>query len=245
MPLRRLVGSDAPQPRARAPGAARRHPHERRGQRARRGRRTEDSLFVIADSDTGGVEIDDVQSVAQTALATGRTARATEPTRLGRQALVAEPLVEDGACAASRCSPTRSPTCRRTCRWSGGRILFGGAFAFLIAVLGGYLVARALSLRVKRLERAARKVASRRLLRPHRARLRRRARPARRRVRRHAAPARSGSTTRASSSSPRPRTSCARRCSRSAASSSCWRTRSSTRRRGGSSSTTCARRSSA
>ena len=57
---------------------------------------TEDSLFVLADSDTGGVEIDDVQSVAQTALATGKTARATEPTRLGRQALVAEPLIEDG-----------------------------------------------------------------------------------------------------------------------------------------------------
>ena len=36
----------------------------------------EESLFVLADSDRGGVEIDDVQSVAQTALATRRTARA-------------------------------------------------------------------------------------------------------------------------------------------------------------------------
>jgi signal transduction histidine kinase len=40
------------------------------------------------------------------------------------------------------------------------RILVGGAIAFLIAVVLGYLVARALSLRVNRIERAARKVAS-------------------------------------------------------------------------------------
>ena len=41
---------------------------------------TEDSLFVLADSDAGGVEIDDVQAVAEAALGTGETARATEPT---------------------------------------------------------------------------------------------------------------------------------------------------------------------
>ena len=40
------------------------------------------------------------------------------------------------------------------------RILVAGAVAFGIAVLLGYLVARALSLRVNRIERAARKVAS-------------------------------------------------------------------------------------
>jgi signal transduction histidine kinase len=39
------------------------------------------------------------------------------------------------------------------------RILVAGAVAFLLAVLGGYLVARALTARVKRLERAVRKVA--------------------------------------------------------------------------------------
>ena len=54
-----------------------------------------------------------------------------------------------------------------------------------------------------------------------------------------------GWTRRASSSSRRPRTSCARRSSRSAGSSSCSRTRTSTRTRAPSSSTRCAARSSA
>ena len=40
------------------------------------------------------------------------------------------------------------------------RILVAGAIALALAVLGGYLVARALTERIKRLERAARKVAS-------------------------------------------------------------------------------------
>jgi two-component system OmpR family sensor kinase len=40
------------------------------------------------------------------------------------------------------------------------QILVSGAAALLIAILAGYLVARALSLRVKRLERAARKVSA-------------------------------------------------------------------------------------
>jgi signal transduction histidine kinase len=40
------------------------------------------------------------------------------------------------------------------------RILVAGAIALVIAALGGYLVARALTARIKRLERAARKVAA-------------------------------------------------------------------------------------
>ena len=121
---------------------------------------TEDSLFVLADSDTGGVEIEDVQSVAQTALATRRTARATEPTRLGRQALVAEPLIEGGRVRGVAVFADELTDVQANVSLVRRRILVGGAIAFLIAVLGGYLVARALSLRIERLERAARKVAS-------------------------------------------------------------------------------------
>ena len=121
---------------------------------------TEDSLFVLADSDTGGVEIEDVQSVAQTALATRRTARATEPTRLGRQALVAEPLIEGGRVRGVAVFADGLTDVQANVSLVRRRILVAGAIAFLIAVLGGYLVARALSLRVRRLERAARKVAS-------------------------------------------------------------------------------------
>ncbi len=120
----------------------------------------EDSLFVLADSDPGGVEIEDVQSVAQTALATRRTARATEPTRLGRQALVAEPLIEGGRVRGVAVFADELTDVQANVSLVRRRILVAGAIAFVIAVLLGYLVARALSLRIERLERAARKVAS-------------------------------------------------------------------------------------
>ena len=164
----------------------------------------------------------------QTALATGRTARATEPTRLGRQALVAEPLIDGGRVRGVAVFADALTDVQANVSLIRRQILVAGALAFLIAVLAR-LPRRARAVAARQAPRARRAQGrERRLLRPHRARLRRRARPARRGVRRHAAPARSSSTTRASSSSPRPRTSCARRCSRSAASSSCSRTRSST-----------------
>jgi two-component system, OmpR family, sensor kinase len=120
----------------------------------------EDSLFVLADSERGGVEIDDVQSVAQTALATRKTARATEPTRLGRQALVAEPLIEAGRVRGVAVFADSLSDVQANVSLVRRRVLVGGVIAFLIAVLLGYLVARALSLRIERLERAARKVAA-------------------------------------------------------------------------------------
>jgi signal transduction histidine kinase len=158
--LQRLVGSDAPQPELarQVRLVATRTSAEVNVLGVVGG--TEDSLFVLADSDTGGVEIEDVQSVAQTALATRRTARATEPTRLGRQALVAEPLIEGGRVRGVAVFADGLTDVQANVSLVRRRILVAGAIAFLIAVLGGYLVARALSLRVRRLERAARKVAS-------------------------------------------------------------------------------------
>ena len=87
-----------------------------------------------------------------------------------------------------------------------------------------------------RLERAARDGAARARHRAAAGHVRRRARSARARVQRDAGASSARSTWRAGSSSPTPRTSCARRSSRSAGSSSCCRTRSSTRRRATSSS---------
>ena len=131
----------------------------------------EESLFVLADSDRGGVEIDDVQSVAQTALATRHTARATEPTRLGRQALVAEPLIEGGEVRGVAVFADGLGDVQDNVSLIRRRILVSGAFAFLIAVLGGYLVARA-AVAAHRADRARRAQGrERRLLRPHRARL--------------------------------------------------------------------------
>jgi two-component system, OmpR family, sensor kinase len=159
-PLQRLVGSDAPQPQlTREVGlVATRASAEVNVLGIVKG--TEDSLFVIADSDAGGVEIDDVQSVAEAALGTRHTARATEPTHLGRQALVAEPLIGNGEVRGVAVYADALTDVQANVSLIRRRILVAGGIAFLIAVLGGYLVARALSLRVKRLERAVRKVAS-------------------------------------------------------------------------------------
>jgi len=159
-PLRRLVGTDAPQPQlAREVGlVATRASAEVNVLGIVKG--TEDSLFVLADSDAGGVEVDDVKAVAQAALGTGRTARTTEPTRLGRQALVAEPLIAGGEVRGVAVYADALTDVQANVGLIRRRILVAGGIAFLLAVLGGYLVARALSLRVKRLERAARKVAA-------------------------------------------------------------------------------------
>ena len=159
-PLRRLVGTDAPHPRlAREVSlVATRASAEVNVLGIVKG--TEDSLFMLADSDAGGVEIDDVQAVAEAALGTRRIARTTEPTRLGRQALVAEPLLEDGEIRGVAVFADALTDVQANVSMIRRRILVAGGIAFLIAVLGGYLVARALSLRVKRLERAVRKVAS-------------------------------------------------------------------------------------
>ena len=244
VPLRRLVGLRRAAARPRARGAARGHARERGGQRARRRGRLGGLAVRARRLDAGGVEIDDVQSVAEAALATGRTARATEPTRIGRQALVAEPLIVGGRTRGVAVFADALTDVQDNVALIRNRILVAGAIALLIAVLAGYLVARALAARVKRLERAVRKVAAgdfsgriepdsddelgqlgaafddmqRQLARLDHAR---------------------------KQFIARPRTSCARRSSRSAASSSCSRTRSSTRRRAASSSTTCASRSSA
>ena len=77
----------------------------------------EESLFVLADSDRGGVEIDDVQSVAQTALATrahGARHRADAARAPGARGRAADRGRRRSA--ASRCSPTASATCRTTWR---------------------------------------------------------------------------------------------------------------------------------
>ena len=162
--------------------------------------------------------------------------RAIVTTANGRQALAAEldrrRATSTGRARTSPSSRTRWPTSQDNVALIRRQVLLSGGIALVIAILAGYLVARALAARVKRLERAARKVAARRLLAADQGRLRRRARPARAPRSTTCRTSSRGWTGRASSSSPPPRTSCARRSSRSAASSSCWPTRTSTRRRG-------------
>jgi signal transduction histidine kinase len=121
--------------------------------------------FGVTDSTPdGGVNYADVQQVARQALRTQKLASATLTTANGRQAVVAKPIVEGKGkkqtipwivVFADSLSDVQDNVAliRR-------QVLISGAIALVIAVLAGYLVARALAARVKRLERAARKVAS-------------------------------------------------------------------------------------
>jgi two-component system OmpR family sensor kinase len=125
--------------------------------------------YLLVDSKPhGGVGTDDVRDLALTAIRTRRQTSTTRRTSAGRQAIVAQPTFET--------VPRKGERIRRV---SGAavfvdsladvqanvtlirrQVLISGAIALAIAVLAGYLVARALAARVKRLERAARRVAS-------------------------------------------------------------------------------------
>jgi two-component system OmpR family sensor kinase len=120
--------------------------------------------YQLTDSTPdGGVTSRDVQGVTRQARRTGRQASAIVTSRAGREAVAAmripDPEKElDGAYVAVFADSLADvednvALIRR-------QVLISGAIALVIAVLAGYLVARALAARVKRLERAARKVAS-------------------------------------------------------------------------------------
>jgi two-component system OmpR family sensor kinase len=108
----------------------------------------------------GGVVETDVRSLALDAARVGRPVAATANTGAGRQAVVAYPVikrkrVEGVAVFADPLDEVESNVTliRR-------QILLSGGIALAIALMAGYLVARALSQRVGRLEHAARKVAA-------------------------------------------------------------------------------------
>ncbi|HET6549739.1 MAG TPA: HAMP domain-containing sensor histidine kinase [Solirubrobacter sp.] len=121
--------------------------------------------YLLTDSTPdGGATSRDVQAVTRQAHRTGRQASAIVDTPNGRVALAAQPVRDpEGqelsgsyvAVFADSLADVQDNVAliRR-------QVLISGGIALVIAVLAGYLVARALSARVKRLERAARKVAA-------------------------------------------------------------------------------------
>jgi signal transduction histidine kinase len=112
--------------------------------------------LVVDSTPDGGVTSTDVQAVAQDALSSRKPASGTVPTSLGREALAAQPLSKNrGVVVLSDSLEDVEGNVSLIRR----QILYSGAVALAIALLAGYLVARALSQRVKRLEQAARKVA--------------------------------------------------------------------------------------
>jgi signal transduction histidine kinase len=118
-------------------------------------------LSVAEDSQTnGGVGFNDVSDVALRALSTGKPQAATVQTSVGRQALAARPLRRGKDIVGVAVFADALADVEANVSLIRRQILISGGAALVIAILAGYLVARALSLRVKRLERAAAKVAS-------------------------------------------------------------------------------------
>jgi len=120
-------------------------------------------IYPIADSKPGAIPLPDVSSLAERAVARRRLVTSTERTAVGRQAVAAVPLIPgEGRQARVRGVAVFVDSLsdvEANVELIRSRIIAAGAIALVLAALAGYLMARALTARVKRLERAARKVA--------------------------------------------------------------------------------------
>ena len=105
-------------------------------------------------------ETDSRYALADQAARSGRTVTGTEPTGRGRVAEVAIPLFAGRTVAKVAVFYDDLDAVERNVAFIRRRILLGGALALGLALVAGYLVARALTARVRRLERAAHQVAA-------------------------------------------------------------------------------------
>jgi two-component system, OmpR family, sensor kinase len=118
--------------------------------------RQREQLLSIGASSPGGEGLADMAEVAHRAVSTRDTATA----RVGQRALAARPLVPNERVRGVAVFSDSLADVEGNVQLIRQRILVAGAIALVIAAIGGYLVARALTARIKRLERAARKVAA-------------------------------------------------------------------------------------
>jgi two-component system, OmpR family, sensor kinase len=117
------------------------------------------STYVASDSTTE-VEIKDLQfALAIEAARTGRTVTGWEAGANGRLGEAAKPLYFRGHVDYVLVLSTPLSDVQSNVALVRRKILAAGALALVLALFAGYLVARALSLRVKRLEQTARRVA--------------------------------------------------------------------------------------
>ena len=117
-------------------------------------------LSAVADSSRRSATAPLSLAVARRAVSSGHMATGTEPTSTGTVAQAAYPVVYRGQAAAVVVYSAPASNIVRAVSTVRGQILVAGAIALLVALIGSYLVARALALRVKRLELAAEKVAA-------------------------------------------------------------------------------------
>jgi two-component system, OmpR family, sensor kinase len=117
------------------------------------------STYLVSDSTTE-VEIKDLQfALATEAARTGRTVTGWEAGTNGRLGEAAKPLLFRGQVDRVLVLSTPLSDVQSNVALVRRKILVAGALALVLALFAGYLVARALSLRVKRLEETARRVA--------------------------------------------------------------------------------------
>jgi signal transduction histidine kinase len=118
-------------------------------------------LSLAEDSSVnGGVRGGEVSPTAIEAYEAKRPRMTTLTTSVGRQAIAAVPLVRDKQVVGVAVFADALADVEANVSLIRRQILISGGVALVIAILAGYLVARALSLRVKRLERAARRVSA-------------------------------------------------------------------------------------
>jgi two-component system OmpR family sensor kinase len=115
--------------------------------------------YPIADSTTQKGLADLQFQVAQDAVQTGRTVTGSEPTNNGRIAEAARPLRAGGRVTRVVVYSSSLSDVQSNVELIRRRVIIAGGIALAIGVLGAFLVARALGRRVKRLERAAERVA--------------------------------------------------------------------------------------
>jgi signal transduction histidine kinase len=118
-------------------------------------------LRLKADSQPdGGLDSGSVTPFALDALAARRTMARIEGTALGQEAIVAQPIAVDENIEGVAVFADTLDEVEGNVALIREQVLISGGIALLVALVAGYLVARALSQRVGRLEHAARKVAS-------------------------------------------------------------------------------------
>ena len=112
----------------------------------------------VAVSNPGGVPLE-VDELARDVIRTGKAVTDTQQTDIGRQALAAQPLIRGDRIRGVAVFADSLDDVEANVTLIRSRIIAAGALALVLAALAGYLAARALTGRIKRLERAARKVA--------------------------------------------------------------------------------------
>jgi two-component system OmpR family sensor kinase len=117
-------------------------------------------LQPVADSSPGAAALGDVRDVAEQAALKRKRVTGTAQSDVGRQALAAQPLIRNKKVRGVAVFAAPLSDVQANVELIRRRILLAGAIALVLAALGGYLVARALTARIGRLERAARKVAA-------------------------------------------------------------------------------------